>query len=761
MTKDQAPYKNANLPIDERVSDLISRMTIREKSRQLIGIGGMEVLNKEDELDREKMEKELADGLGQFNCFTRPFSPSEGVEKANKLQKYMLEETRLGIPVMIHDETLHGLCCLDSTSYPQSISVASTWNTDLARKKGDFIGQEANARSVHQGLSPTINIARDARCGRVEETYGEDPHLTSRMGVNFVKGLQGNNVMATLKHFACNFVGDGGRDSHAVQFSERTLREVYFPAFKACVEEADALSVMGAYGSINGIPSSADRWLLTDVLRNEWGFRGFVVSDYASINEMYTKHRTASSRGDAARQALEAGMEMEYPFPACFSQVEDIIESGELSMDVLDECVSRILRMKFELGLFENPYRDPQKAHDLCFDPNRKELALDIARQSMILMKNDDNILPLRSDVKKIAVIGPNAEKGRLGGYTARISKEVVSPLAGIRNHAGDAEVTYAKGCEIARIGRFTRLDDGDHYIRVSHNEDIITSCEILEPTEEDLAGIPEAVEIAKEADVVILCMGNVSGDRNQTEGESEDRCDLNLPGVQEDLILAVTEANPNTVVMLINGAPITMTRWVDKVKAIVECWYSGEEGGNAMGEILFGKINPSGKLPVSFPVYTGQCPVYYNMKPSGRTYGYCDLRKSTFQFPFGHGLSYTTFEYSNLSVNKTMASEQDYVQVSFDLSNTGSMAGEEVAQLYIHDEYATLSRPIKELKAFEKVSLTAGETKRVTLALGKDAFTMLDRDLNPVIEAGDFKLMVSASSEDIKLEETIHMNAE
>ncbi|MGC1480781.1 MAG: glycoside hydrolase family 3 N-terminal domain-containing protein [Chthoniobacterales bacterium] len=733
-------------------------MSVREKARQLIGLGGMQLRGTDDKLDPDKMKAELDAGLGQLNCFCRPLPPAEGVEQANEVQKYMLEETRLGIPVIIHDEILHGLVCLDSTSYPQSIALASTWNPDLAWKVGDAIGKETHSRAIHQGLAPTVNIARDARCGRVEETYGEDTWLSSRIAVNFVKGFQSHDLMATVKHFACNFVGDGGRDSHAVHFSERILREVYFPVFEACVREADALSIMGAYGSINGVPSSGDRWLLTDVLRNEWGFHGIVVSDYASINEMFTKHRTATSRGDAARQALEAGMEMEYPFPACFGKVEEIVESGELSLDVLDEAVARILRLKFDLGLFEEPYRDPQKAAGVCYDPANKELALETARQAVTLLKNDDAILPLKPEMKRIAVLGPNAATGRLGGYSAKIP-HTVSPLEGIRNHCSEGvEVTHAEGCGVATVGRFVRVEDGDHFMRVSHNETVITSCEILPPTEDDRSGIPEAVKSAKEADVAVLCVGNISGDRNQTEGESEDRCSIDLPGVQEELIEAVAAVNPNVIVLLINGGPVTMERWVHKVKAVVECWYNGEEGGNAIGEILFGKTCPSGKLPVSFPIYTGQCPVYYNMKPSGRTYGYCDLRGRTFQFPFGHGLSYTTFGYESLKVEKTLASADEMVRVSFELTNTGDVDGTEVVQLYVHDEFASLARPLKELKAFQRVSLRSGETRNVELVLARSAFAMLDQDLRSVIEPGDFKLMLGASSEDVRLESVVTM---
>lgn len=752
---DSFPYKNASLATETRVQDLIGRMQVREKARQLIGIGGVEIRDKQDRLCPERIRAELADGIGQMNNLVRPLDPAEGVRQANEAQRFLREETRLGIPAIVHDETLHGLCCKGSISYPQSIAVGATWNPSLAERIGKAIGLEANSRGVHQGLSPTINIARDARCGRVEETYGEDSFLTARMGVAFVKAMQAEGVIATLKHFACNFVGDGGRDSHAVQFSERTLREVYFPAFEACVREGGALSVMSAYGSINGVPSSADHWLLTEVLRNEWGFKGIVVSDYASVNEIFTKHRTAISKADAGRQAIEAGLEVEFPFPACFSQIEGLVERGELSMVVLDEAVARVLRLKFDLGLFETPYREEGPAVELCGHPDHRQLALDVARQSLVLLKNDDALLPLKPELKTLAVIGPNADVVRLGGYSSEVAN-AVTPLEGIRQHAGATEVRYARGCDLARVARYLRTEDGDHFQRVSANEVVIHSNEILAPVEADYSGIEEAVELAKQSDTVVLCLGNSSVGDDGTEGESEDRCSLDLPGAQEALIEAVCAVNSNVVVLLINGSPVTMTRWVDRVQAIVECWYAGEAGGEAMGELLFGKINPSGKLPVSFPVHTGQCPIYYNMKPSGRTYGYCDLRQKMFQFPFGHGLSYTTFEYANLSLAKLSADNEASVQVSFELTNSGSVAGDEVVQVYVHDCYASLARPLKELKAFQRVTLNPGETQKVECVLETDAFSMLDQKLNCVVEPGAFEIMIGSSSEDIRLKGTV-----
>lgn len=747
-------YLNPELSIEERVEDLISKMTLEEKVGQLKArmlhiwklfsdlFEGLpdkyakrldEVLFRLFAGEGELMEalsgnywkKHWKDvtlegykekyGIGELSCVLRPFSPKEGAEFANEIQKYVIENTRLGIPVLIHDECLHGCMAKGSSSFPQSIAMASTWNPELMKEVATAIGKETKARGIHQALSPTINIARDPRCGRTEETYGEDPYLASAMAVSFIEGLQEQGVITTPKHFAANFVGDGGRDSNAVHFSERLMREIYFPAFKSAIEKSRALSTMAAYNSIDGIPCSSNRWLLTDVLRKEWGFKGYVVSDYGSVVHIYTKHKVASSKAEAAKKALEAGLDMELPASDCFEEVLDLVKENKLSEDVINEAVRRILRVKFWAGLFDNPYVDPDYAEKICDCKEHRELALKSAREAMVLLKNN-GILPLMKDIKSIAVIGPNAAVPRLGGYSGYGIK-VVTPLEGIENKLGEnVEVRFAQGCDL------------------------------IDPSKK---GFEEAIEIAKDSDVAILFVGNSVP---ETEGEQRDRCNLDLPGVQEDLIREISNAGTPVVVVLINGSAITMTKWIDGVQAILEAWYPGEEGGNAIADILFGDYNPGGKLPITFPKSVGQLPLYYNYKPSGRVDDYVDLRGTQALFPFGYGLSYTQFRYSNLKITPKVIGPNGEVNITLDVENVGKYKGEEIVQLYIGDIVASLSRPGKELRRFERITLDIGEKKTISFTLTSEDLAFLDIDMKLVVEPGIFEVMIGNSSEDIRL---------
>ncbi|MBP8638715.1 MAG: glycoside hydrolase family 3 C-terminal domain-containing protein [Dictyoglomi bacterium] len=749
----KAGYLNPELPIEERVEDLLSRMTLEEKVGQLKAkmlhvwkkladiFEGLdeEQVRKFDKVfselfrDRELVEaissnlwkkqwrEIIMEGdkekypIGELSCALRPFSPKEGAELANEIQKHILENSRIKIPVLIHDECLHGCMAKGSTSFPESIAIASTWNPELMYEVATAIGKETRARGIHQALSPTINIARDPRCGRTEETYGEDPYLASKMAVSFIRGLQEQGVITTPKHYAANFVGDGGRDSNAVHFSERLLREIYFPAFKAAIEKGDALSIMSAYNSLDGIPCSSNKWLLTDILRKEWGFKGYVVSDYGAVIHLMTKHRVASSKAEAAQKALEAGMDMELPESDCFEEVLGLVKEGKLSEDVLNEAVRRILRVKFWLGLFDNPFIDPEYAEKVCDCKEHRELALKVARESIVLLKNE-GILPICKEIKSIAVIGPNANVPRLGGYSGYGIK-VVTPLEGIENKVGkNVEVYFAEGC---------KLND---------------------PSRD---GFNEAIDIAKKSDVAILFMGNSVP---ETEGEQKDRCNLDLPGAQEDLIKEICDTGTPVIVVLINGSAITMTKWIDGVKAILEAWYPGEEEGNAIADILFGDYNPGGKLPITFPRYTGQLPLYYNYKPSGRVDDYVDLRGPQPLFPFGYGLSYTQFRYSNLRINPEKIGIDEDINISFDIENIGKYKGDEVVQLYLHDLFASVARPVKELKRFKRVTLDVGEKRTVSFTLSKEDLEFLDTDMSLTVEPGTFEVLIGSSSEDIRL---------
>ena len=654
--------------------------------------------------------------IGMLSIILRYFPPREAAELHNKIQKFIIENTRLKIPVIIHDEGLHGCMARGCTIFPQSIALASTWNPELVEKIGVAIGKETRAHGIHQILSPTINIARDPRCGRTEETYGEDPYLASAMAVAFIRGVQSQKVICTPKHFVANFVGDGGRDSNAIHFSERMLREIYFPAFKNAVQMAGALSIMAAYNSLDGVPCSCNKWLLIDVLRKEWGFQGFVVSDYGSVLHILTKHRVAKSKAEAAKKALEAGLDIELPESDCFEELINLVKEGKLSESVIDEAVRRILGVKAWLGLFEDPFIDPEYAEKICDCKEHRELALEAARQSIVLLKNN-GILPLTKDLKSIAVLGPNAAVMRLGGYSG-YGVKIVSPLEGIRNKLSKVatRVYYAEGCSLTGSSK---------------------------------EGFNEAIKVAKNSDVAILFVGNSVP---ETEGEERDRCDLSLPGVQVDLIKEICDIEIPTIVVLINGSAITMTEWIDDVNAVVEAWYPGEEGGNAIADVLFGDYNPGGKLPITFPKKTGQLPLYYNPKPSGRTYDYVDLRGTQYLFPFGYGLSYTEFEYSNLRIIPEKITPEEKVKIKVDVKNIGKYRGDEIVQLYIHDVFATVARPLKELKGFKRITLEPGERKTVEFILGSKELSFYDTAMNLIIEPGTFEVMVGSSSEDIRL---------
>jgi beta-glucosidase len=741
--KNQNPvYLNKNIAIEERVEDLLNRMTLEEKVNQMVAIGDFHTIDifiieegrfdfghmeealfgsifEKGEFSFQKAKKEIGKGLGQLSIIGRYCTPKNGAKRANEIQKFAKEHTRLGIPIMIHDECLHGLMALGSTSYPQAMGLASTWDDELMEEIAVAIGKEAKSRGIRQCLSPTINIARDPRCGRTEETYGEDPYLTTRMAVAFVKGIQSQGVVATPKHFTANFVGDGGRDSNAIHLSEKILREIYFPAFKACVKEANALSIMAAYNSLDGVPCSTNKWLLTDVLRKEWGFRGIVVSDYYSVLDIYEKHKTAENRGEAGKQAAEAGLDMELPHHVCYPELVELAKEDKMSVEAIDECVRRILWIKFWLGLFDDPYVDPEYAEKICDCSKHRQLALRAAQKAIVLLKNNQNILPLKKKLKSIAVIGPNASEVRLGGYSVKDIK-VVTPLEGIRNRAPkNLAINYSQGCDV--IGKSKQ-------------------------------GFQDAVNIAQASDIAVLFMGN----SDKTEGESRDRSDLDLPGVQEELIQEICNTGTPVIVVLISGSVVTMDKWIDRVQAVIEAWYPGEEGGNAIADILFGNCNPGGRLPITLAKTTGQLPLYYNYKPSGRVDDYVDLRGEQAQFPFGYGLSYTTFKYGKPRLENSSIHKHESTSVLVDVTNTGKVPGDEVVQMYIRDKVSSVSRPVKELKGFKKISLKPGESKTIALTISPESLSFINKNLEYTVESGDFEIMIGNSSRDQDLTKVI-----
>jgi len=731
------PYKNPKLPIARRVADLLRRMTLEEKAGQLVSTCPISQLRLDDYTDEQAIEngKRMIDrGIGQMGVAVRHATPAMSPRIANALQRYALEESRLGIPLLIQDECVHGCKAHGSTMFPQSIGMAATWNPELMERVVHVIGRETRARGLNQCFSPTLNLGRDPRCGRVEETYGEDPYLAARMGVAFIKTLQSYGVVATPKHFAANFVGDGGRDSHPVHFSERLLREIFFPAFKAAVQEAGTHSMMIAHTAIDGIPCSNNRWLMTDIVRKEWGFKGFIVPDNTDVQKNFAVHSQAESYEQSTKWCIEAGLDTDLSWPPpdprlCYLDwLPKLVRSGKVKRRFLDAAVARVLRIKFLLGLFENPYVDETIAPAITQCPEHRAMALEAALQSFVLLKNG-GALPLSAAVRKIGVIGPSADKARLGGYTCADAR-AVTPIEGLRARApAGVEILHAEGCKL------------------------------VDPSRE---GFAEAVRIAAASDVVLMFMGNSSdkiiGQPETTEGERHDRHNLDLPGVQEDLILEVAKANPNVVVVLQNGSAVTMRRWIDSVNAVLEIWYAGAECGNAVAKVVFGDYNPGGRLPITFPRHSGQLPLYYNPRPHGRVADYCDCRGKLEQFEFGFGLSYTTFEYTDLAVRKQGSGKGLKVRVTCAVKNTGARAGDEVVQLYLRDVFSRITRPIKELKRFERITLAPGETKKVSFTLVWDDFAFLDERLKPTLEPGDFKLMIGASSSDIRLEKTVRL---
>jgi len=734
--------------VSTRVEELLSRMTLEEKVAQLGSVMPEELLEGE-EFSPEKAEEFLSEGIGQITRAggSTGLKPKDAAQLANDIQQFLEEETRLGVPATMHEECLSGYMGAGGTTYPQAIGLASSWEPELVENITKEIRKQLKAIGAHHALSPVLDVARDLRWGRLEETFGEDPYLVAKMAIGYVEGLQGENpregIDATLKHFGGHSAGEGGRNHAPVNLSPRELREKFLFPFEAAVKEGDARSVMNAYHDIDGVPCAASRQLLTDILREEWGFQGVVVSDYFSIRMLHTAHYVAEDEKEAGALALEAGLDVELPATECYGEnLIAAIKEGLVTEAALDEAVSRQLRAKMEKGIFsERRYVDPDGVDDVFETEEQRELALEAARKSPVLLKNEGDLLPLGQEVKKLAVVGPNAAetKSLLGDYAYSVHVEseedtipVVTVLEGIENAAGeDVEIRYAQGCEIRG---------------------------------EDRSGFEEARAAAEWADATIAVVGGKSGlglagepgEQKQgylhTTGEGSDRTDLKLPGVQQELLQAIFQTGTPTAAVLVNGRPLAIDWAADNLPAILEAWLPGEEGGNAVGEILFGRINPGGKLPVSIPRSVGETPVHYNRKPISAEREYV-FSKNEPLFPFGHGLSYTEFEYGDLTIAPRRIKPASTVEIGFRLTNRGKIEGEEVVQLYLRDEYSSLTRPIKELKGFKRVRLEPGESREVKFTLSTDLLAFYDREMNLVVEPGDFKVMVGGSSQDVRLE--------
>jgi beta-glucosidase len=742
----EADYRNPNLPVERRVADLLGRMTIEEKVAQMETLWVRKPQGRKPngnfgdrgDFSAEEAAAVMKHGIGEIARQRERTDPRRGAAYANAVQKWLKENTRLGVPAMLHEEILHGVMAVGGTNFPTPISLASSWDPELITKIFTAAALETRVRGSHHVLGPNLDLARDPRWGRTEETYGEDPYLVSRMGVACIKAIQGTgpgvdgeHVIATAKHFAAHGQPEGGTNTAPVNVSERVLREVFLPSFEAAVKEAGVLSVMPSYNEIDGVPSHANYWLLEKLLRQEWGFRGLVSSDYNGISELVSRHRVAADRAEAARQAMNAGVDMELPDPACYSLLPQLVGEGKISMAAVDKAVARVLRAKFQLGLFENPYVDAERAAKLTNSAEHRRLAAEAARRSIVLLKNEGGLLPFdRNKLRSIAVIGPNAAEAHLGGYSDDPQRGV-SVLQGLRDKVGEGlKVNYAEGCKITKEGGKWWDDKSD-----------------LSDPETDAKLIAEAVEVAKASDVALLVVGGNEDTNKEAWADNHlgDRDSLDLVGRQNDLVKAVLETGKPTVVMLINSGPLSINYIAEKVPAILEGFYLGQETGVAVADVLFGDFNPGGKLAVSFPRSVGQLPIFYNHKPTARR-GYLYTSKEPL-FPFGFGLSYTTFEYSNLKVAQPQIGPNGQTEVSVAVKNTGKRAGDEIVQLYIRDVVSSVTRPVMELKDFKRVPLAAGESKTVTFLITPDKLSFLDLNMNRVVEPGAFDIMVGTSS--------------
>jgi beta-glucosidase len=857
-------YKNADLSVDARVADLLSRMTQEEKFWQLWMVPG----------DLDSNTKIYEHGVYGLQVRERGVPTPERdpaaaarrmAEKLNSIQRFFMEKTRLGIPIIPFEEAVHGLYGNGTTMFPAAIGLAATWNEITVGRIAGLISQEARARGVRQVLSPVINIANDVRWGRVEETYGEDPWLSSVMAREFVYPLEEQGVVATPKHFIAN-VGDGGRDSYPIDFDERSLREVHFPPFQAAIRDAHARSVMASYNSVNGLPATASEWLLTKVLRKDWKFDGVVIGDQAATGGAQVLHFTSPNNLVSTKQAIEAGLDVIFQSSMQqYTQFWPAFERGMIDQRAIDRAVSRVLKLKFELDLFEHPYVEAAVAARSAGSPKTRTAALEAARESITLLKNEANALPLKKSVRTVAVIGVDADEARLGGYSGDGNNKI-SILQGIRRKLGDgAKVQYAPGPgrlaveyvpvpsgnlvsvgdgkripglaaeyfdnnTLAGEARVKRQDanvdfgwtlnspargipfdwysvrwtgkliapatetirlgvegndgyrlylDGalliDNWQKKSYGS-VLKAVPVEAGREYDLrleyfestgnarvklvwshavandwrVKIDSAVQVARGSETVLIVAGI-------EEGEFRDRSSLKLAGHQEELIQAVAATGKPVVVAIVGGSAVTMRSWIDRVGAVVDVWYPGEAGGDAVADVLFGDYNPAGRLPITFPMSEGQLPLIYNHKPTGRGDDYLDGTGQA-EFPFGFGLSYTTFEYSGLSITSDTIARAAEIHVNFMIRNTGPVAGDEVVQLYLREQVTSVATPLIALKGFQRIHLAPGESREAGFMLGRDELSLLNAQLRRVVEPGTFRVMIGGSSKDIRLRGTFQV---
>lgn len=742
-------YKDPAVPVEERVEDLLSRMTLDEKIAQM----GMIRL---DEAGKK--------GLNGIGACESPFIKAADIAGISAVSKrFFRDSTRLGIPPIQIAECLHGFLSHGSTVFPQAIAQGSTWNPELIKEMASVIALEASSAGVDQALSPLFDIIRDPRYGRVEECYGEDYYLVGEIGSAFVRGMQGEpeqtskrigtgKLICTAKHFAGYSAPVAGINLGPTSIGERELRSSHLPAFRKAITEANIYSVMPSYNEVDGIAAHESKFLLQQVLRDEWNFQGYVFSDYGAMDMLRYFHRTSADRKEVARKAITAGVDLEAPSLECYASLAELVEDGTIPVSMIDTCVKRILRVKFKAGLFEKPYASPEISRQVVGKASHKQLAQRIAEESVILLKNESSLLPLnRSSLKSVAVIGPNADQVQYGDYSyTKGNLSGVTVLQGIKEFVGKGTtVRYAKGCSISGESK----DGFGEALDAANKSDLIVF--VMGETSSTLSGIGWGDESTNKADDPNTC------------GEGFDVTDLNPYGVQRELLQEIYKTGKPVVLVLVHGRPWSITWEKTHIPAILEAWYPGEKGGTAIARILFGEVNPSGRLSVSIPQSVGHVPVFYNHKPSGRGFYHSPGTKEkpgrdyVFSspdplFPFGYGLSYTTFEYSGLQVSKKRFGPDDKIQVSLDVTNTGKRAGKEVVQLYVRDLISSVSIPVKQLIGFTKEELVPGETKRVTFQVSPDELGLWNENMQYVTEPGEFELMVGRSAEDILLKEKI-----
>ncbi|MEN2709620.1 glycoside hydrolase family 3 N-terminal domain-containing protein [Sphingomonas sp. NPDC092331] len=753
-------YKDAGQPIEARVDDLLGRMTLEEKVAQLVAIWLKKdaIQTPAGDFDAAKASAAFPSGLGMIS---RPSDrkgvaagtanagadvaanrgPVETATYINAAQKWSMERTRLGIPMIMHEEALHGLVAPGATSFPQSIALASTWNPGLLEKVFSVAAAEARARGANLVLAPVVDVARDPRWGRIEETYGEDPYLVSEMGLAAIRGFQGttlplarDKVFVTLKHMTGHGQPDNGTNVGPASLGERTLREDFFPPFENAVTQLPVRAVMASYNEIDGIPSHANKWLLHDVLRGEWGFKGAVVSDYFAIRELVTRHKMFKDVKDAGARAIDAGVDVETPDGEGFNFLVQLVREGKVSQGQIDNAVRRVLEMKFEGGLFEHPYADVKLAARRTNTPEAIALARQAARESVVLLKNANGLLPLdAAGIKRMAVIGTHARDTPIGGYSD-VPNHVVSVLEAMQAEGkGKFQVDYSEG---------VRLTEGRVWA-----QDKVTLTDAA--TNDRLRA--DAVAAAKDADVVVMVLGGNEALSREAWADEHlgDSDTLDLPGPQDQLAREIFALGKPVVVILLNGRPYAVNYLAEKAPALIEGWYLGEQTGNALADVVFGRFNPGGKLPVSIARGVGQLPIYYNRKPTARR-GYL-FGDTTPLYPFGYGLSYSTFEMGAPVLGAGTIGVSDKVTVKVDVANTGKRAGDEVVQLYVRDDEASVTRPLIELKRFQRVTLQPGERKTVSFELTPRDLSLWNVQMKRVVEPGTFTISAGPNSVDLK----------